>query len=78
MKKEIFFVNVLGRKGLSVLLLCILLSFLALHSYADNPIISHVYTADPSGYVANGRLYVVCSHDLDYQTGYDMYDYHIF
>mgnify|MGYP003576638857 CR=1 FL=1 len=45
---------------------------------ADNPIISHVYTADPAARVFNGRMYVVTSHDLDTQSGYDMIDYHIF
>jgi arabinoxylan arabinofuranohydrolase len=45
---------------------------------ADNPLVSHVYTADPAARVFNGRMYVVTSHDLDSQAGYDMVDYHMF
>lgn len=78
MKKAMFFVSVAGRKASGSILLCILLFSLALFGYADNPIVTHVYTADPSGFVANNRLYVVTSHDLDNQDGYDMYDYYLF
>jgi len=35
-----------------------------------NPIISHVYTADPAVRVINGRVYLMTSHDIDGQTGY--------
>jgi arabinoxylan arabinofuranohydrolase len=45
---------------------------------ADNPLVSHVYTADPAARVYNGRMYVVTSHDLDTQSGYDMVDYYMF
>jgi beta-xylosidase len=45
---------------------------------ADNPLISQVYTADPAARVYNGRMYVVTSHDLDTQSGYDMIDYTMF
>jgi arabinoxylan arabinofuranohydrolase len=45
---------------------------------ADNPLVSHVYTADPAARVYNGRMYVVTSHDLDTQSGYDMVDYTMF
>ncbi|KAL4969295.1 glycoside hydrolase family 43 protein [Aspergillus stella-maris] len=50
-----------------------------------NPLIKHIYTADPSAHVFNGKLYIYPSHDID--TGiesndngdqYDMNDYHVF
>jgi arabinoxylan arabinofuranohydrolase len=45
---------------------------------ARNPIVSHIFTADPSAKVFDGRVYVYASHDPDDQTGYDMKDYHVF
>jgi hypothetical protein len=49
------------------------------------PIVSHIYTADPSAHVFNGKLYVYPSHDRetdikDNDNGdqYDMNDYHVF
>ncbi|MFI7426621.1 glycoside hydrolase family 43 protein [Micromonospora sp. NPDC049836] len=51
---------------------------------ADGPLVEHIHTADPSGHVWAGRLYVYPSHDVD--TGvppdrlgsqYDMRDYHV-
>ncbi|MBX2857843.1 MAG: family 43 glycosylhydrolase [Cellvibrionaceae bacterium] len=52
--------------------------FSASHCFADNPIVSHVYTADPAARVFNGRVYVMTSHDGDNQSGYDMFDYTLF
>lgn len=49
-----------------------------LNGTSGNPIITHMYTADPTARVFNGRIYVYASHDLDEQRGYDMVDYHIF
>lgn len=46
--------------------------------YARNPIISHIFTADPSARVFGDRVYLYASHDPDDQTGYAMVDYHIF
>ncbi|XXX74381.1 glycoside hydrolase family 43 protein [Sorangium sp. So ce134] len=46
--------------------------------YARNPIVSHIFTADPSAHVFEGRVYVYASHDPDDQMGYDMVDYHVF
>lgn len=50
-----------------------------------DPIVTHVYTADPSAHVFNGRLYIYPSHDRetdikDNDSGdqYDMNDYHVF
>ncbi|KAF2874446.1 glycosyl hydrolase [Massariosphaeria phaeospora] len=49
------------------------------------PIVKHVYTADPSAHVFNGKLYVYPSHDRetdiqfnDNGDQYDMADYHVF
>lgn len=52
---------------------------------ADSPLISHLYTADPSAHVFNGRIYIYPSHDRegnipdnDLGDQYDMVDYHVF
>lgn len=49
-----------------------------LNGLVRNPIVNHIFTADPSARVFEGRIYVYASHDLDDQTGYDMRDYHVF
>lgn len=38
---------------------------------ADNPLVSHVYTADPAARVFNDRVYVITTHDPDGSTSYD-------
>lgn len=50
-----------------------------------DPIVSHIYTADPSAHVFNNKLYIYPSHDRetdikDNDNGdqYDMNDYHVF
>lgn len=51
--------------------------------YANEPVISSIYTADPSAHVFNGKIYIYPSHDIN--TGkpstngdhYDMQDYHV-
>lgn len=48
------------------------------NGFARNPIVSHIFTADPSAHVFEGRVYVYASHDTDNQMGYDMRDYHVF
>ncbi|HPD18265.1 MAG TPA: family 43 glycosylhydrolase, partial [Candidatus Goldiibacteriota bacterium] len=43
--------------------------------FANNPLIYQKYTADPTAHYVNNRMYIICSHDLDSQSGsYDMYD----
>jgi beta-xylosidase len=49
------------------------------------PLVAHIYTADPSAHVFEGRLYIYVSHDLDHDnladdTGdqYDMEDHYVF
>jgi hypothetical protein len=34
------------------------------YSMADQPLVSHIFTADPSAHVFEGRLYVYPSHDV--------------
>lgn len=51
----------------------------------SKPLISHIYTADPSAHVFEGKLYIYPSHDRetdikfnDNGDQYDMNDYHVF
>ena len=45
-------------------------------AFADNPLVSHVYTADPSAVVFNDRVYVITTHDPDGSTSYnELQDY---
>jgi beta-xylosidase len=51
----------------------------------NKPLITHIYTADPSAHVFEGKIYIYPSHDLDHNniaddTGdqYDMEDIHVF
>src|SRR5688572_3594708 len=45
---------------------------------ARNPIVSHIFTADPSAKVFGDRVYVYTSHDADGQTEFEMIDYHAY
>ena len=52
--------------------------------YLSPPLVSHIYTADPSAHVFNGRIYIYPSHDTatgtkedDLGSHFDMRDYHI-
>lgn len=52
---------------------------------SDAPLITHLYTADPSAHVFEGKLYIYPSHDRetdqpdnDLGDQYDMVDYHVF
>ncbi|KAK7041504.1 hypothetical protein VNI00_009372 [Paramarasmius palmivorus] len=51
----------------------------------SGPLITHLYTADPSAHVFNGRVYIYPSHDRETDIAfndngdqYDMADYHVF
>ncbi len=53
--------------------------------FLNQPLVSHIYTADPSAHDFQGRLYIYPSHDIE--TGvardalggrFDMRDYHVF
>lgn len=50
----------------------------------NEPIVKHIYTADPSAHVFEGKLYIYPSHDLNHENAsndngdqYDMEDYHV-
>ncbi len=50
----------------------------------SKPLLTSIYTADPSAHVFDGRLYIYCSHDIDGGTAFDddgghfvMEDYHV-
>ena len=52
---------------------------------SDKPLITHLYTADPSAHVFEGKLFIYPSHDRettiqdnDLGDQYDMVDYHVF
>ena len=45
---------------------------------AQNPFITHMYTADPSARVFNDTLFVYPSHDPDTATWFSMVDWHVF
>jgi hypothetical protein len=54
-----------------------------LHAISE-PLVSHIYTADPSAHLFNGRIYIYPSHDIDagvpeddLGSHFDMKDYHI-
>lgn len=51
----------------------------------SEPLVDHMYTADPSAHVFNGTLYIYPSHDIesgipqdDMGSHFDMKDYHVF
>jgi len=44
----------------------------------QNPIITHMYTADPSARVFNDTLFIYPSHDRDQAVWWDMLDWHVF
>ncbi len=46
--------------------------------FSQEPIITHMYTADPSARVFNDTLYVYPSHDEDNAQWFDMKDWHVF
>ncbi|MFM8983962.1 MAG: family 43 glycosylhydrolase, partial [Spartobacteria bacterium] len=45
---------------------------------ADNPIIKHIFTADPSAHLYEGRVFIYPSHDQDKPDWFNMVDYHVF
>jgi beta-xylosidase len=49
-----------------------------LSAFADNPIITNIYTADPSARVFDDVLYIYPSHDRDHAQWWDMVDWHVF
>ncbi|HET6767379.1 MAG TPA: glycoside hydrolase family 43 protein [Chitinophagaceae bacterium] len=54
------------------------------NEYLSQPLVSHIYTADPSAHVFNNRIYIYPSHDTatgtkedDLGSHFDMRDYHV-
>src|SRR5881628_2923657 len=52
--------------------------------YLAQPLVKHIYTADPSAHVFNGKIYIYPSHDVDADIPFDdlgshfaMEDYHV-
>src|SRR3982750_4248820 len=50
----------------------------------SEPLVKHIYTADPSAHVFNGKIYIYPSHDIDAGEAFDdlgshfaMEDYHV-
>src|SRR6187401_2204689 len=50
----------------------------------SQPVVSHIYTADPSAHVFNGKIYIYPSHDVENDIPFDdlgshfaMEDYHV-
>ena len=50
----------------------------------SKPLVKHIYTADPSTHVFNGKIYIYPSHDIDAGEAFDdlgshfaMEDYHV-
>jgi arabinoxylan arabinofuranohydrolase len=44
---------------------------------ADNPIVQHIYTADPAPLVYNGRVYLYTGHDEDGSTNFTMREWRV-
>lgn len=61
------------------------IDFVALDKRAiSNPLVNHMYTADPSAHVFNGKIYIYPSHDIDAGIPFNdngdhfgMEDYHV-
>jgi hypothetical protein len=63
-----------------IMFICVFLLVFPTICFAQNPIITNIYTADPSAHVwADGRLYVYPSHDIEPNQGCDLMDqYHVY
>src|SRR5437870_4127987 len=57
------------------LMFCAAVAVASVIARADYPLISHKFSADPTGLEFNGRLYLFCSNDTDNNTngGYTMH-----
>lgn len=59
-----------------VAVLC-LLTLSPVTASADNPIVRHIYTADPAPLVYNGRVYLYTGHDEDGSTWFTMREWRV-
>jgi len=68
----------------------LLIAFIAVNAYSQDripvsePLITNIYTADPSAHVFKGKIYIYPSHDIESNTPqddegghFDMKDYHV-
>ncbi len=62
--------------GCVVSLLCVM-ALLPATASADNPIVQHIYTADPAPLVHNGRVYLYTGHDEDGSTYFTMREWRV-
>jgi len=62
--------------ALLVAVLCAL-ALLPAVARADNPIVQHIYTADPAPLVHNGRVYLYTGHDEDGSTSFVMKEWRV-
>ncbi|MEP7377773.1 MAG: family 43 glycosylhydrolase [Chitinophagaceae bacterium] len=60
-----------------IILLILLVSIFNL-AFSQNPIIKHIYTADPAAHVFKDTLFVYTSHDEDTATWFNMKNWHVF
>lgn len=65
-------------KAYSVVSGLLLMMSASLFGQSVNPLITHMYTADPSARVFGDTLYVYPSHDKDDATTFSMDDYHVY
>jgi beta-xylosidase len=68
----------------TLLLLCSIIVLGQNKTPISKPLVSHIFTADPSAHVFNGKIYIYPSHDIESPTAqnddgghFDMKDYHI-
>jgi beta-xylosidase len=68
-------------KGKMRIVICvIIIAATGFTCFAENPIIQHMYTADPAALVYNGRVYIYTGHDEAAEGGdsFVMRDWHVF
>ncbi|KQY25687.1 glycoside hydrolase [Cellulomonas sp. Root485] len=59
-------------------LVCAVTLLPAAPAQADNPIVQHLYTADPAPLVVDGRVYLYTGHDEDASTYFTMKEWRVF
>ena len=74
----------LQRSSLTTVSLLSLCLYATAQRYLSQPLVTHIYTADPSAHVFKGRVYIYPSHDTatgipedDLGSHFNMMDYHI-
>ncbi|MEJ2852446.1 MULTISPECIES: family 43 glycosylhydrolase [unclassified Saccharothrix] len=67
----------LRRAGALLVAVLCALALLPAVARADNPIVQHIYTADPAPMVHNGRVYLYTGHDEDGSTTFVMKEWRV-